>query len=73
MIIKDGQAVGVQYIRNSTHYTVKARKEVILSAGVIGSPHILLLSGIGPKWHLDELKVDIPEHCAQSLYGNVIL
>lgn len=36
---------------------MNARKEVILTAGAINSPQLLLLSGIGPKAHLDEMKI----------------
>ncbi|KAF8995075.1 aryl-alcohol oxidase-like protein [Cyathus striatus] len=35
-----------------TRHTLHAKTELILTAGVIGSPHLLLLSGIGPKTHL---------------------
>jgi len=43
----------------SAQQTVKAHKEVIVSAGVIGSAQLLMLSGIGPSQHLTELKVHI--------------
>ncbi|KAJ7642736.1 alcohol oxidase [Mycena polygramma] len=52
--------------KNSTSATrlIRARKEIILCAGPIGSPHLLLLSGIGPKRHLREngivVKKDLP-------------
>lgn len=46
-------AIGVEFKRDGQSYTVYARKEVILSAGALRSPHLLMLSGIGPE---DELK-----------------
>ena len=51
--------VGVEFMRNNTKQRVRATEEVILSAGVVGSPHILLLSGIGPRKQLERLKVGL--------------
>ncbi|XP_022830642.1 glucose dehydrogenase [FAD, quinone]-like isoform X2 [Spodoptera litura] len=60
----NNRAVGVKAKRNNKMYTFNASKEVILSAGVINSPKLLMLSGIGPKEHLEckgiEVKVDLP-------------
>ncbi|XP_044743190.1 glucose dehydrogenase [FAD, quinone]-like [Chrysoperla carnea] len=52
-------AIGVEYIKNGIQYTVRARKEVIISAGAIQSPQLLMLSGIGPKDHLQSFGLDI--------------
>ena len=57
--IKNNKAVGVFLIRNSRKYFIKARKEIILSAGAISSPQILMLSGIGPKEHLESLGINV--------------
>lgn len=48
VIIEQGRAVGVEYDKGGERLTARAHREVILSAGAIGSPHILQLSGLGP-------------------------
>ncbi|KAH9503663.1 hypothetical protein Btru_067115 [Bulinus truncatus] len=59
-ILFDGkQAVGVSFIRDGRKQTVRANRETILSAGAIGSPQILMLSGVGPKDHLNELGIPV--------------
>ena len=58
-------AFGVEYIRDGEARitTVRARKEVILCAGTINSPKILMLSGVGPKEHLEYFGI----HAIQDL------
>ena len=53
------EAVGVQFEKKGKIYQVRANKEVILSAGSIGSPQILMLSGIGPADHLSSLGINV--------------
>ena len=55
--IENNVATGVKFDQGSTTTFVKAKKEVILSAGAIGSPKVLMLSGIGPQKHLDSLGI----------------
>ncbi|KAB8229592.1 GMC family oxidoreductase [Aspergillus alliaceus] len=50
-------ATGVLVETNGAEYTISAKKEVILSAGVFHSPHLLLLSGIGPAEDLQRLGI----------------
>ena len=57
LIDKSKFAYGVQYRRHGHLYSVYASKEIILSAGAVGSPQILMLSGIGPKEHLEQFGV----------------
>ena len=44
----------MEYVHGGRLRRVKAKKEIVLSAGAIGSPHILLLSGVGLKEHLEQ-------------------
>ena len=55
------RATGVDYLSPDllTHTTVTARREVVLSAGAIDTPKLLMLSGIGPGEHLQEFAVDV--------------
>lgn len=53
------RAYGVQFIRAGKMEVVYAKKEVILSAGSINSPQLLMLSGIGPAQHLRDLGIRV--------------
>ncbi|XP_031767166.2 glucose dehydrogenase [FAD, quinone]-like [Galleria mellonella] len=52
-------AYGVQYVKNGIIYNVRSRKEVILSSGSLNSPKVLMLSGVGPKHHLESLNIPV--------------
>lgn len=62
LLIDNGRCRGAEYVRNGEPGTVHVEREVVLSAGSIGSPQILMLSGIGPADHLRRL--GIPVHTA---------
>lgn len=53
------RAYGVEFIKDGRKHIVKARKEVILSGGAINSPQLLMLSGIGPREHLEEKGIKV--------------
>ncbi|ANB22301.1 choline dehydrogenase [Alteromonas stellipolaris] len=62
VLLEGKKAVGVQYSVNGKSVTVTANKEVVLSAGSIGSPHLLQLSGIGDSDTLKAAGVDVKHH-----------
>lgn len=59
IMIENGRAVGVEYRQDSSVHQVRVTKEVVLSAGAVGSPQLLLLSGIGPRHELKELGIGL--------------
>ena len=48
VLLERGRAVGVEYRHAGRLHQLRARREVILSGGAFNSPHLLMLSGIGP-------------------------
>lgn len=57
ILFENDRAVGVQYARGQEEISVYAAREVILSGGVINSPQLLMLSGIGPADDLAQLGI----------------
>lgn len=58
-------ARSVEFIYNDTvKFTAESKNEIILSAGAINSPQLLLLSGVGPEEHLKNLKIPVKKNLA---------
>ena len=62
VVLEDKVAKGVEYVVNGKTETAATSNEVILSAGSIGSPHILQLSGIGDKDILEKAGIEVKHH-----------
>jgi choline dehydrogenase len=59
LLIERGRCRGVVYENGGKLHTALAAGEVIVSAGAIGSPHLLLLSGVGPADDLNKLGIGV--------------
>ncbi len=62
VVFEGRRAVGVEIVGGdgrAEREVLRARREVVLCAGVIGSPHLLMLSGIGPAGHLRQHGIDV--------------
>ena len=57
--IRAGRATGVRYLHRGVEEQVSAEAEVIVSAGAVGSPQLLMLSGVGPADHLHEHNIAV--------------
>ncbi|GBO37500.1 Transposable element Tc3 transposase [Araneus ventricosus] len=78
LINNDKEAYGVRFEKDGDIYNICARKEVIVSGGSINSPQILMLSGIGPKEHLEDFGIEVIADLPvgdnlQDHVGNVVL
>lgn len=56
--IEEGRATAVEYRKGGAQFTARANAEILLSAGAIGSPQLLMLSGIGPGSHLQQMGIE---------------
>jgi len=76
-VILDGKrATGLEVARFGKTERFTARQEVVISAGAIGSPQILMMSGIGDAEHLQEVGIDTVHHLpgvGQNLQDHLIL
>ena len=59
VIVANGRAVGVEYQHGRHLKRAEAEAEVVLSAGAINTPRLLLLSGIGPGGHLTDVGIPV--------------
>lgn len=80
ILIENGAAVGVAFRAGGASHEVRVRHEVILTAGAVGSPKVLMLSGIGPGAELARhgiaVQHDLPgvgenfqDHISAPVYG----
>ncbi|MER7934793.1 MULTISPECIES: GMC family oxidoreductase N-terminal domain-containing protein [unclassified Streptomyces] len=59
VLVEGGRAVGVEFRADGAVHTVRAEREVLLSGGVVNSPKLLMLSGVGPGGHLRDLGIGV--------------
>jgi choline dehydrogenase len=59
VLFEGSRAVGVEYVQHGNTITLRANKEVLLTAGALQSPQLLMLSGVGPSEHLREHGIEV--------------
>ena len=59
IMFSGNRAVGVEFIRNGVVETAVADSEILVTSGAIGSPKLMMLSGVGPAAHLRSLGIDV--------------
>ncbi|XP_055604796.1 glucose dehydrogenase [FAD, quinone]-like [Uranotaenia lowii] len=70
---KTKTAYGVEFVRDKKRYAVLAKKEVLLTAGGLQTPQLLMLSGVGPRSHLNEIGIQVIQDLpvGRSLYDHL--
>lgn len=61
LLIKDTKCRGVEYSKGGQLHRAFADRDVIVSAGAIGTPHLMMLSGVGPAAHLHDVGIKVVE------------
>lgn len=70
VLIEQRRAVGIAYLQDGVEKTLRARHGVVISAGALNTPRLLMLSGVGPAKHLVE--VGVPVVCnLEGVGGNL--
>ena len=70
VLVERGRAIGIEIVEGGMPRTIRATAEVIISSGAIGSPKLLLHSGIGPAAHLETVGVK-PVHDLKGVGENL--
>ncbi|WP_071673548.1 GMC family oxidoreductase [Nioella nitratireducens] len=70
LILEGRKATGVRFLKDGQPAQATATREVILCAGSIGSPHLMMLSGIGPGQHLQDHGIGVT-HDLAGVGGNL--
>jgi choline dehydrogenase-like flavoprotein len=65
VVIDGGRAVGVEYQQGETRTVVDAAREVVVCAGAVNTPQLLMLSGIGDRDQLAEHGVEVAHHAPE--------
>ncbi|XP_070535712.1 choline dehydrogenase, mitochondrial-like [Ptychodera flava] len=59
IVFEEKKATAVEFLKSGENGVLYVNKEVILSAGPVASPQLLMLSGVGPKAHLEALGIPV--------------
>jgi len=74
LLLEGRRAVGVELQQGATRRSLEARRQVLLAAGALQSPQLLMLSGIGPGAHLQQQGIEVVHDLAgvgQQLHDHV--
>jgi choline dehydrogenase len=75
LILEGTRCVGVEFVADGVRRSARAEVEVIVAAGTIESPRLLMLSGIGPPEHLRALGIDVAldlEGVGENLHDHLL-